>query len=98
MKAHTHKNCANQDYLTPVLVKPTNANRIAEQMKREDSLSIDLEDAEYIQSYFSISYREFMTILARTITQLPIEAKRTGLRVTIERSKGSVVTLKITKM
>jgi len=91
-------NMEDKQYLTPITIKPTKANRIAEQLKRQNSLSIDLESTNYIESLFSISYREFMTILARTIKQLPIEAKKTGLRVTIEVSKGSIVTLNITKM
>ena len=91
-------NLEDKDSLTPILVKPTNANRIADQLLRQSSVSIDLEDTQFIESYFSISYREFMAILARTIMQLPIEAKKTGLRVTIAGSRGSVVALNITKM
>jgi hypothetical protein len=91
-------NLTDKDSLTPIFVKTTNAQRVAEQLLRERSISIDLEDTQFIESRFSITYREFMAIIARLLMQLPIEAKKTGLRVTIESFRGSSVNLNITKI
>jgi len=83
--------------LTPTLVKGTNAKRIVEQMLGQNRLAIDLEDSQYIESYFGIAYRELMTILARLVIQTPMEAKKTHIRVEIADSKGCIVRLQVTR-
>ena len=91
-------NMVDKASLTSIFVKPTNANRIAEQLLMQVTTSIDLEDAKYIESHFSVTYREFMAVVARWLVQLPIEAKKTGLRLLLEDSRGSVITLKATRI
>jgi hypothetical protein len=89
-------NFEDKDALTPIFVKGTTAQRVGEQMLRQGRMSLDLEDAQFLASYFSIGYREFMGILARSVTQSPKDAKKTGIRVRVESSRGSSITLKIT--
>ena len=84
--------------LKPSFVKNTEARRVVEQLLGSKEMSIDLEDGAYIESYFSIDYRVFITILARLLKQTPKEASKTGMRVEIVSSKGSVVDLRLTKM
>lgn len=84
--------------LAPSFVKKTEARRVVEQLLSSKEFSIDLEDREYIESYFCIEYKVFVTILARLLKQTPKEANRTGIRVEIVSSKGSIVNLRLTKM
>jgi hypothetical protein len=91
-------NLQDKDSLTPIFVKASNASRIADQLVRQGSVSVDLEDTQFIESFFGIGYREFIAMVARLVSQMPIEAKKTGLRVTITNAKGSVITLNATKM
>jgi hypothetical protein len=88
----------DKDRLSPIFVKPSNAERIAEQLIREKPLvKIDFEDSQTIESRFGIAYREFVTIIARLVKQSPAESKKTGLCVKIARSIGSTFTLFISK-
>jgi len=87
----------DKDSLTPAFAKDTNAKRIVAQLLSQDQLAIDLEDSQFIESLFSIAYREFMTILARLIIQTPMEAKKTGIRVEIVNSRGCIVMLSVSK-
>ena len=88
----------DKDCLSPIFVKRSNADRIVEQLSRQPSISVDLEDTQFIESYFSVAYREFMATLARLVIQTPMEAKKTGIRLEIENSQGSKVSIRITKM
>jgi hypothetical protein len=91
-------NLEDKNSLKPSFVRDTNAKRIADQLLSQGQLTVDLEDNQYIESYFSLAYREFVTILARLIIQTPMEAKRTGVRVEVMESKGCIIRLGITRM
>jgi hypothetical protein len=91
-------NLKDKECLNSISVKNSNAQRVIEQLSRQSRVPIDLEDAEWIESYYSIGYREFMAILARLTIQTPLEAKKTGIRLEIEGFQGSKVFLKVTKM
>jgi hypothetical protein len=91
---------SDKDSLTPIFVKEANAVRIAERLLAEPKgcMSIDLENRRFVESYFSIDYREFMAIIARLVNQSPSEPQKTGLRVRITKSKGSIVTFGIERL
>lgn len=84
--------------LTPSFVSNKGAKRVVEQLLSAKEISIDLEDGAYIESFFSIDYRVFVTILARLLKQTPKEATQTGIRVEILCSTGSIVNIRSSKM
>jgi hypothetical protein len=87
----------NKNRLSPSYVKPSNADRIVEQLVREKPLvTIDLQGSQTIESRYGVAYREFMTIISRLIRQTHGETEKSGLDIKVEKDNGSTITLFVT--
>ena len=85
--------------LQPIIVSINNAKRVLDSLKRQgDNYILDLEDRVLIESYYSISYREFYAILSRLLHQTKPEMKQTGLKLEILRINGTSITFSLIRI
>lgn len=54
-----------------------------------------MEDTQSIESSYGVSYREFVTIIARLIKQNQEESRKTGIIVELRKNKGSIFTINV---